>query len=210
MWMRPVVAVLDGAIAGFVGSAVQNLFFRATSKVAPETPKHVFTPPEREQKDETSTQTVARRVYEDLAQQGSLEEKERAGSIVHFAFGAAWGVVYGLVRGSLPRRSGPLFAAVFATTVWAVSDNLILPAFKLSAWPQKYPARVHGYAWSAHLAYGAALWGTFEALAWGVPRAFALGTTALAMRRTTGLRRVPALARRTARRAVGVVSRATA
>ncbi len=213
--MRPIAAVIDGAIAGFVGSAVQDLYFRATSKVTPETPKDVFAPPEPDQRQETSTQTVARRVYEDLAQQGELVDKEYGGKLVHYAFGSGWGAVYGLLRGSLPRRSGPIltgaFASMFASIVWLVSDNVILPAFKLAAWPQKYPARVHAYAWSAHIAYGVGVWGTFEALAWGLPRAFALGTTVFAIRtRRRGIRRVPVLARATVRRAVDVVSRATA
>ncbi len=43
----------------------------------------------------------------------------------------------------------------------AASDNLILPAFRVAAWPHKYPPRTHAYAVAAHLAYGAGVAGAF-------------------------------------------------
>jgi hypothetical protein len=58
----------------------------------------------------------------------------------------------------------PAAAAGFATGVWLVSDNLILPAFRLAAWPQAYPLRTHAYAWAAHLVYGAAVFASYQAL----------------------------------------------
>lgn len=161
--MTPLGALARGVVAGAVGSAVQTLFFRATRRITPSSPEGVFQPPEEEQREEQATQTVARRFVEDFVQRGPLRDKERGGKIVHEAFGAAWGGVYGLIRGSYPAASTPLGVAAFSTLVWVVSDNVILPVFRLAAWPQAYPLRTHAYAWVAHLVYGAAVAAAFEA-----------------------------------------------
>ncbi|MCA1663202.1 MAG: DUF1440 domain-containing protein, partial [Myxococcales bacterium] len=91
-----------------------------------------------------------------VAQRGPLDEhaKARLGNVVHYAFGAAWGGLYGLVRASYPRLWRPSGVAAFSVAVWLASDNLILPLFKLAAWPHRYPVRSHAYAIAAHLAYG--------------------------------------------------------
>jgi hypothetical protein len=153
----PIRAWVEGMIAGAIGAGVQTLFFRATSKLAPPTPKGAFEPPEPEQADESELETVARRLVEELAQRGPLDEptKRRLGQAVHYGFGAAWGGMYGLLRASYPRLGGVSGAAGFGVAVWMASDNLILPALKLAAWPHHYPLRSHAYAVAAHLAYGA-------------------------------------------------------
>src|SRR5581483_3440376 len=97
----PWSAIMRGVIAGLAGALAQDLFFAATKKLAP-APKRAFTPPEQQQKDEMPTQTVARRVVEDLMQRGPLDddEKETGGKIVHYGFGALWGAAYGLTAGT--------------------------------------------------------------------------------------------------------------
>jgi hypothetical protein len=162
--LSPFRALFSGIVAGVAGSIAQNAFFALTKSLEPEPDAEAFTPPEPEQKNEAATQTVARRTVEELMQRGPLDDKERAGQIVHFAFGSAWGGIYGLVRGAQARRGGPLGAALFSALVWAVSDDFILPAFKLSAWPRAYPMKTHAYALAAHGVYGASVWATFEAL----------------------------------------------
>jgi hypothetical protein len=161
--MTPMGAVARGIVAGAAGSFAQGLFFVATRRITPATPQNVFSPSEEAQREETATQTVARRVVVCMMGRGPIRDKERAGEIVHVAFGSAWGGVYGLLRGTWPGLGTPAGAAAFGTIVWGVSDNLLLPAFRLAAWPQAYPLRVHVYAWVAHLAYGFGVWGAFEA-----------------------------------------------
>ena len=162
----PIGALVEGIVAGAVGAGLQSLFFRATAKVAPKTPEDVFVPPEKEQAGESALETVARRAVEELAQRGPLEprEKERLGDIVHYGFGAAWGGLYGLLRASYPRLWRPSGVAGFALGVWMVGDNLMLPAFRLSAWPHRYPPKTHAYAVAAHLVYGAGVAATLEAI----------------------------------------------
>lgn len=162
----PIRSLLEGAIAGAVGSAVQNLFFKAAAPITPKPPADAFEPPEPQQRQETPLGTVARRLVEDLAQRGPLDEeaKNRVANAVHYGFGAAWGGLYGLVRDSAPSLWSLRGVAGFSLGVWMLSDNVLLPAFKLSAWPQRYPLRSHAFAAAAHLAYGAGVAGTLVAL----------------------------------------------
>ena len=149
----PLGALLRGLIAGAAGAGLQSLFFRATSRWTPEPtqlPPHEGGKPSREQK-ENNLETAGRRIVEGLMKRGPLRaaEKRRAATVVHYLFGAAWGGIYGLWR-----ESGRSPASIFGVVVWMASDNLILPAFRLSGWPHRYRLAEHGYALNAHLVYG--------------------------------------------------------
>jgi uncharacterized membrane protein YagU involved in acid resistance len=164
--ITPLGAVVRGMLAGAVGSLAESVFFRATASVAPATPPDAFQPPEPGQRDEVATQTVARRWGEQFMQRGPLtpEQRKRAGNLVHYAFGAAWGMDWAILRESVPALASPGGAVAFGTAAWLASDNVILPAFQLSGPPTAYPAKNHAYAWAAHAVYGLAVWGAYEAL----------------------------------------------
>lgn len=192
----PLGAFFAGCAAGFAGALAQSLFFAQTRKIAPAPPAEAFVPVEPEQRQEMPTQTVARRVTEQPAQRGPLEHGARAAQAVHLAFGTGWGGLYGLAAGTLPRL-GTLKAGLgFGMVVWLVSDDVLLPVFRLSAWPHRYPIQSHLYAIAAHAVYGAVVASTFAALG----RAATPATAALGSLWLT--RRVPRLVRPTARRAV--------
>ncbi len=167
----PMSAVAEGFLAGAFGALMQSAFFKLTSRITPEPPRDAFEPPEPRQKEESSTETVARRWITGLMKrpEPSSDELARGGRMVHVGFGALWGVPYALLRESLPR---PNLAIVlgYGAFVWMVSDNFILPAFKLAAWPQAYPAKSHAYAVAAHFAYAAAVFAAYESLRVGTWR----------------------------------------
>jgi len=155
--------LVRGLIAGAIGAGIQSLFFKATSRLAPkptELPPGVAKP-EPEAQKESSLETVARRFVEGLMQRGPLEKdaKARAASVVHYGFGALWGGLYALAR-----ESAPLPPTLFGAVVWLASDNLILPAFRVAAWPQRYSLREHHYALHAHFAYGLGTAGAYALL----------------------------------------------
>jgi hypothetical protein len=162
----PMRALLEGIAAGAIGSATQDLFFRVARPVTPATPRDAFTPVEPEQASENALETTARRLVEGLAQRGPLDEraKERLGNALHYGFGAAWGGLYGLLRASYPSLWSAGGVAGFSLGVWALGDNLLLPALRVAGWPQRYPPRVHAFAAAAHLAYGAGVAGTLAAI----------------------------------------------
>jgi uncharacterized membrane protein YagU involved in acid resistance len=155
---------LRGVAAGLAGAVAQDIFFAVTKKLAPAPAKDVFAPPEIEQEGEMPTQTVARRLVEGLAVRGPLQHEALSGQVVHHAFGTAWGGVYGIVAPSVARLDTLRGGLGFGVAVWMLSDNLLLPLFRLSAWPQDYPVKTHGYALIAHFAYGAAVYAAFRAL----------------------------------------------
>ena len=190
----PLAAFCGGLVAGVLGSIAQNLFFASTKKLAPSSSPRSFEPVEPQQASETATQTVARRWTEQLAQRGPLRHRQFGAQLVHHAFGSGWGAAYGLVASSRARHSVLASGLIFGSLVWVASDDILLPAFRLSAWPQHYPLKTHLYALAAHAVYGITVAATHAAFEQSRPALQA----ALASLWIT--RRVPKLLRPTARR----------
>lgn len=210
MHPTPLGALVRGLAAGVVGSAAQDLFFRATRKIAPHTPREAFSPPEREQIEETATQTVARRVSTHLLQRPlAPDEKPRAATAVHYAFGAALGGIYGLLRETTPAMRGAPGALAYGFGAWMVGDNLVLPAFRLGAWPNAYPLKTHAYALGAHLVFGAAVSAAYAAMR---PRSVSTAAAVLwAARADVAVtRRLPAAVRPAARAIIRAAAKARA
>ncbi len=158
-------AFARGLAAGVAGAAAQDVFFRITRKIAPPTPKDVFSPPEPEQREETATQTVARRVAAYFLHRSlSPAAKARGAILVHYAFGAALGGAYGLLRETAPALRRPAGVIAFGIGAWVTGDDLILPAFRLAAGPAAYPLKTHAYAIVAHLVFSAAVAAAYGAL----------------------------------------------
>jgi uncharacterized membrane protein YagU involved in acid resistance len=80
---------------------------------------------------------------------------------VHYSFGSAWGAAYGLTAPSVRRLATLPGGLAFGTLVWLVSDNLIVPGFRLAGWPQRYPVKNHAYAIAAHLVYGSTVFAAY-------------------------------------------------
>ena len=161
--VTPLAALGRGLAAGLAGSLAQDVFFALTKKIAPESPKEAFEPPEPQQKEERATETAARRVVEG-AMKRELPKKSVAGRVVHYLFGGAWGGAYGLLAGSFRPAATLGGGAAFGSLVWLVSDDFILPVFKLAAWPRAYPLKNHAYAVAAHLVYGATVYGVYKGI----------------------------------------------
>ena len=167
----PIEAVILGSVSGLAAGAVMNQFFKRSGRIRPPQPEGAFTPREPEQAGEMATATVARRVVEGLMLRGPLteEQKLKGGSVVHYAFSAFWGALFGVIHGSLPEaagrvRSAAIAAPLFSLAVWEAGDNVILPAFGLGGPPGRYPLRNHAYAVLAHLVYGASTVASYEIL----------------------------------------------
>jgi len=158
-------AIIDGAVAGAVGSHAIGLFFAATQRIAPNEEVD-FAPPEPVQKIEQPTETVARRVVEGLARAEPMapETKRIAGEIVRYGFGAAWGALYGAAAESFPMLASPVGAALFGTKVWAISHLLLMPMFNLEPPPTRYTMAHHVYGIAAHAVFGLSVLATYRAL----------------------------------------------
>jgi uncharacterized membrane protein YagU involved in acid resistance len=86
-----------------------------------------------------------------------------AGRLVHLAYGAAWGLLYGLLQATY-RRSPAAFGTVYGLVVWLVGPAFLVPAMRLMGRPSEEPTGRSAALIAGHLAYGVALATAFEAL----------------------------------------------
>jgi putative membrane protein len=83
----------------------------------------------------------------------SRAEKEKGGPIVHYAFGALTGGLYGgLAEYSSAVTSG--FGTSFGGILFSGADLLAVPAFKLAPSPADQPASALASPFAAHIVYG--------------------------------------------------------
>ena len=168
--------VLKGAIAGFIGGLVaswtMNQFQSALSRMMEgiEKPHGAQSlkpgggqegvremkrrPEEDSEEQEDATEKIAEAISENIfGHELEKDEKETAGAVVHYAFGAAMGGVYGIAAEVAPEVTtglGVPFGAVF----WMTADEITVPLLGLAKPPTEYPLSTHAYALASHLVYG--------------------------------------------------------
>ena len=168
--------VLKGALAGFIGGLVaswtMNQFQSALSKLIEgiEKPHGAQSlkpsggqegvremkraPEENSEEQEDATEKIADAISEKVfGRELEKDEKETAGAVVHYAFGAAMGGVYGIAAEVAPEVSAGLglpFGAVF----WLAADEVTVPLLGLAKPPTEYPLSTHAYSLASHLVYG--------------------------------------------------------
>ena len=81
------------------------------------------------------------------------ERRERAGAVVHYAFGVATGGIYGAAAEMLPVATAGA-GLPFGAAVWLIADEIIVPALGLSKPPTEIPPSTHAYSIASHLVYG--------------------------------------------------------
>jgi uncharacterized membrane protein YagU involved in acid resistance len=86
-----------------------------------------------------------------------------AGRLVHLAYGAAWGMLYGLLQATY-RRPPAASGATYGLVVWLVGPAFLVPAMRLMGKPSEEPAARSVALIAGHLVYGVALATAFEAL----------------------------------------------
>jgi uncharacterized membrane protein YagU involved in acid resistance len=140
--------VVAGVTAGLVATWTMNQFQAAVSKLGNQKRR-------KKESDETATVKAAELVSEKvLHRRLSRDEKQRAGNVVHYAYGAAVGGVYG----ALAERKKPvrkLAGVPYGVAVWLLGDEIAVPALRLSKGPTEYPVSVHAKALASHIVYAA-------------------------------------------------------
>jgi putative membrane protein len=84
----------------------------------------------------------------------TADEKKIAGPAVHYATGAAGGLVYGVAAELAPEITegvGLPYGAAF----WLVVDEGLVPLLGFAKGPSEYPLSAHAYALASHLVFGA-------------------------------------------------------
>jgi uncharacterized membrane protein YagU involved in acid resistance len=146
---------LAGAACGLVASFVMQ---KAQARIS-----RLGTPETRRREDEAlrdvepATARAAETAAHVAGRHLDARQKEIGSGIVHYAYGAAWGTGFALIARWAERRVPPVVAGVlFGAALWLVSDELLVPALRLSRAPTAYPPSIHAKSLAAHLVYGAA------------------------------------------------------
>jgi len=160
-----------GVVGGLVASVVMNRFQALLSKrLAGEERSHgaqslqqgtpqqgVGRELEAEGKDEPeddATERLANAISVGVFRHELTEqEKELAGTALHYAMGTTSGALYGAVAELVPAATAGA-GLPYGLAVWLVADEGIVPAAGLSKSPAEYPLWIHVYSLSTHLVYG--------------------------------------------------------
>jgi hypothetical protein len=161
----PLGAVARGAFAGAVGTLAMDLVWYERYKRGDGKKTFVeweFSAP-ADWKEISAPGQVGKRVVEGFLQR-ELDPKwaPLVNNVMHWGYGMLWGVQYGIVAGSLPRRSVRL-GLFLGPTVWA-SSYVVLPLAKLYKPIWEYDAKTLAKDLSAHFAYGLGTAATFRLL----------------------------------------------
>jgi putative membrane protein len=153
--------VAAGAAGGLVAAWVMSQFQTGWGKVA-EKLQHSKTPQGEQERraeadSEDATMKTAGKISESVFHRElSRDQKKKLGPVVHYAFGATTGALYGGIAEVTPKAT---FGAgmPYGTAVFLGADELAVPALGLSKPPKEYPASTHLYGLASHLLYGASL-----------------------------------------------------
>lgn len=159
--------VIAGAIGGLAASWVMNVFMEAAgpkiqqaasrldgSAKQPKQPR-----PQNEagheEPNEDATMKTADAVVRTVTggRHLTLEQKQKGGPIVHYAFGALMGAVYGLTAEAMPKAKVG-FGTAFGAALFAGADLWAVPALGLSGSSESSVSSL-ATPFSAHLVYGA-------------------------------------------------------
>jgi hypothetical protein len=80
-------------------------------------------------------------------------ERQQAGPLFHYAFGALAGAVYGAAAETRPGTTTGA-GAPFGAAVWLAADEIGLPAAGLARNPATYPLSRHAAALGSHIVFG--------------------------------------------------------
>jgi putative membrane protein len=160
-----------GVVGGLVASAVMNQFQALWGRLAhgeerahgaqslqQGAPEHGVGRELQARGDDDARDDAAERLANAVAvsvfdQELTRGEKARAGTALHYAFGAATGGLYGAIAELAPvvtAGAGLPYGAV----VWLTADEGVVPALGLSKSPAEYPLSIHAYALASHFVYG--------------------------------------------------------
>jgi putative membrane protein len=150
--------VLKGAAAGIVGglvaSFVMNEFQTLLTKMSEQMKSDKGKGQDQKNEDEPATVKAAKAISENVFDHKLAEnEKEPAGEGVHYAMGAASGLIYGIAAELTPAAT-VAGGIPFGAAVWMIADEIAVPALGLSKPSTEFPLSTHAYALSSHLVFG--------------------------------------------------------
>ena len=155
--------VAAGAIGGLVAAWVMNGFIAGAMKVqegmkspeqkATEESQQAAQPKDEEQSEDSTMKVADTVAWLVTGQHLSKQGKQKGGPIVHYAFGALMGALYGALA-ELSETSTVGAGTAFGTGLFIAADEIMVPALGLSKPPTQQPASDQLTHYAAHLVYG--------------------------------------------------------
>jgi hypothetical protein len=155
-----------GAAAGLFASWVMSAAYRPIQRAGDEETRRkekeaaAGMPPATIRAAQVASEAVGRPLPPDR------EKEALGGKVVHYVYGTLWGAAFAVLAREVAPRVPLLAGAAFGAALWIVSDELLVPLFRFSHPPARYPATSHAKGLASHLVYGVAT----EA-AWRIARA---------------------------------------
>lgn len=152
-----IASIAGGVVGGLAASAAMNAVQWLWAALGdgdhapkPDPQQHKSEPDE----EQSATRKLARLAAEKVAhKQLTPEQQAKAGAAFHYAFGAAAGGLYG-VACAASENVGIARGVPFGVAVWALGDELAVPALGLTKPVTQFPLSKHAYSLTAHLVYG--------------------------------------------------------
>ncbi len=143
--------VFKGIVAGLIGGLVASFVM---TKYQEFTENLSDGKGQSGEKSEPATVKAAKAISENVFDHKlTKSEKEPAGEAMHYLMGGVSGAIYGAtaeMTGIATMGTG----LPFGSAVWAIADDVVIPALGLSKPPTQYPLSTHAYALTSHWVYG--------------------------------------------------------
>lgn len=152
--------LVKGAIAGAVATWAMG---QVTTFLYEQEPEEAREREERARGGKTAYVRAAERAADAAGRELTREQRQRAGSAVHWALGIGAGAAYGALREAFPQaRLGG--GTVFGTGFWLVMDEIAVPALGLTPGPEAFPWETHARGLAGHVVFGAVADGVIDVL----------------------------------------------
>jgi putative membrane protein len=135
--------IVAGLVAGIVGAGAMSIAHKAFPAAA-----------EQEQGEDSTVKVADSLTRRLLGRPLPDDKKPLAGNIVHYAFGAGVGALYGGLAAVVPRVTVAL-GLPFGVAVWLGAHVIMVPALGLAAPPTRQPLSKEALELALHLVYGA-------------------------------------------------------
>ena len=148
IWHGVIAGLVGGVIAAGAMSVAHKGVARISAGLGPQKPSD-------QQQGEDATVKVADGIARWLLRRPLPENKKPlAGNVVHYAFGASVGALYGGVATIVPRVTTAV-GLPFGVAVWLGAHVIMVPALGLAEPPTRRPLSKEGLEFLLHLVYGA-------------------------------------------------------
>lgn len=152
--------LIKGAIAGAVATWVMG---KVTSAMYAREDRGARRREDEARQGKTAYGVAAEKAAEAIGADITDEQREKLGSVVHWALGIGAGAVYAVLR----RRFDGVGRAAglgFGTAFWAAVDEGLVPALGLTKGPGSFPWQTHARGLAGHVSFGAVADGTLRVL----------------------------------------------